>query len=274
MDKVTFYKMSGSGNDFIIIDNRTPTLPLEPKRFVPQVCHRRLSVGADGVLLIEKSSTADFRMRYYNADGGEAEMCGNGGRCIARLASQLGIAGETMRMETPVGVLQAEVRGSRVKLQMPPPHSLRLGMDITVEGTPYKIHAVNTGVPHAVLFCPDAEQIPVTDLGRPIRHHPAFQPAGTNVDFVSVLSPTRLRLRTYERGVEEETLACGTGAVASAVVAAALGKGEPPIAVEVRSGEVLTVHFTRAGETVTNVFFEGEVRLAYQGEMTEEAWSY
>ncbi len=274
MGKLTFYKMSGSGNDFILIDNRGKVLDQDPQEFARKICHRQLSVGADGLILLEPSEVADFKMRILNADGSEAEMCGNGGRCIARLAHMLGAAKERMAFETLAGLIRAEVWGARVKLQMVNPHSLRVNLPIRVNGSWYRVHTINTGVPHAILFVEDLERAPVVELGRKIRSHEAFRPAGTNVDFVQVTGPNRIMIRTYERGVEDETLACGTGATASALIAAALGYVTSPVAVTVRSGELLTVHFEQRDGTFEEVFFEGDVRLIYQGELTEEAWSY
>ncbi|MDE2180740.1 MAG: diaminopimelate epimerase [candidate division NC10 bacterium] len=271
MNKLSFVKMSGSGNDFIMIDNRGGRLDIEPRALAERLCRRRISVGADGLILVEPSSVADFRMRILNADGSEAEMCGNGGRCVARFAEMLGIAGPHMAFETLAGIIRAEVDGSRVKLQTSQPQGIRLHQSIEADGDMHEIHSINTGVPHAVLFCADLEAVPVRTLGRTIRLHPAFQPAGTNVDFVTVLDRHTLAIRTYERGVEDETLACGTGTVASTLVAATLGMVSSPVQVKVRSGETLTVSFTGKGPEYQEVFFEGEVRLVYQGELMAEA---
>ncbi|PTL36405.1 diaminopimelate epimerase [Candidatus Methylomirabilis limnetica] len=273
MDKLIFVKMSGSGNDFIVVDNRDDRLAVEPGTLAERICRRRISVGADGMILVESSSKADFRMRILNADGSEAEMCGNGARCVARFAEMLGIAGPHMTFETLAGIIHAQVVGSRVKLQMGRPQQIRLDQSIEVDGVAHHVHSINTGVPHAVLLCSDLEAIPVRALGREIRFHPAFQPAGTNVDFVTVLDTRTLVIRTYERGVEDETLACGTGTVAAALVAATLGMVSSPVEVRVRSGETLTVSFTRNGTEFHEVFFEGDVRLIYQGELMAEALS-
>lgn len=273
MDKLIFVKMSGSGNDFIVVDNRDDRLAVEPGTLAERICRRRISVGADGLILVESSSKADFRMRILNADGSEAEMCGNGARCVARFAEMLGIAGHHMTFETLAGIIHAQVVGSRVKLQMGRPQQIRLDQSIEVDGVAHHVHSINTGVPHAVLLCSDLEAIPVRALGREIRFHPAFQPAGTNVDFVTVLDTRTLVIRTYERGVEDETLACGTGTVAAALVAATLGMVSSPVEVRVRSGETLTVSFTRNGTEFHEVFFEGDVRLIYQGELMAEALS-
>jgi diaminopimelate epimerase len=271
MKKLSFYKMSGSGNDFVMIDNRNGGLEIEPRTLAARICRRGMSVGADGVILVERSSKADFRMRIFNADGSEPEMCGNGGRCVARFAEMLGIAGPRMAFETLAGIIRAEVDGSLVKLQISPPRDLRLRQSIQVDGVVHQVHSINTGVPHAVILCSDLEEVAVRALGRQIRFHPAFQPAGTNIDFAAVLNSRGLAIRTYERGVEDETLACGTGAVASALVAASLGLVSSPVQVKVRSGETLTVHFAGGGPEFREVFFDGEVRLIYQGELMEEA---
>ncbi|WP_337288026.1 diaminopimelate epimerase [Candidatus Methylomirabilis sp.] len=271
MDKLIFVKMSGNGNDFIVIDNRDGRLDVEPRTLAERICRRRVSVGADGLIVVEPSSVADFRMRILNADGSEAEMCGNGARCVARFAEMLGIAGPHMAFETLAGIILARVDGSRVTLQTSRPQGMRLHQSIEVDGVVHEIHSINTGVPHVVLFYSDLEAIPVRTLGRTIRFHPAFQPAGTNVDFVTVLDGHTLAIRTYERGVEDETLACGTGTIASVLVAATLGLVSSPVDVRVRSGEILTVSFTGKGPEFHEVFFEGEVRLVYQGELMADA---
>ena len=271
MDKLIFLKMGGSGNDFIVIDNRDGRLDIEPRTLAERICRRRMSVGADGLILLEPSSKADFRMRIVNADGSEAEMCGNGARCVARFAEMLGIAGPHMVFETLAGIIRAQVDGSSVKLQTSRPQEIRLRQSIEVDGDLHEIHSINTGVPHAVLFCSDLEVVPVQTLGRKIRFHPAFQPAGTNVDFATLLDDRTLHIRTYERGVEDETLACGTGTIAAALVAAALGMVSSPVEVRVRSGETLTVSFTGKAPEFHEVFFEGEVRLVYQGELMADA---
>jgi diaminopimelate epimerase len=271
MQKLSFYKMSGSGNDFIMIDNRGARLDVEPATLAQRLCRRAISVGADGLILVEPSSKADFRMRIFNADGSEAEMCGNGGRCVARFAEILGIAGPQMAFETLAGIIRAEVNGSQVKLQLSQPRDLSLRRSIEVDGVVQQIHSINTGVPHAILFCSGLEEVAVRELGRQIRFHPAFGPAGTNADFVTVTDSHSLAIRTYERGVEDETLACGTGVVASALVAAALGLVSSPVHVRVRGGETLTVYFDGRGSEFREVFFEGQVRLIYQGELMEDA---
>jgi len=271
--KIPFMKMSGSGNDFILIDHRQPFLKEDAlKDFVRKVCQRRISVGADGLILIEPSKKADFKWRFYNADGSEAEMCGNGGRCVARFANLKGIAGPSLKFETVAGVISARVDGKNVKLQMTKPHGLNLDQKISVEGEERVISTINTGVPHVVIFVDDLEGTDVFRMGRATRRHGRFAPAGTNANFVRLEDPSRLSIRTYERGVEDETLACGTGVVASALVAAFKGFVKSPVSVRTRGGEILAVHFEIEAGEVKKVFFEGDVHIIYEAEMWEEAY--
>ncbi len=265
--------MSGSGNDFILIDHRNPFIDEDRmKEFARKICRRRISVGADGLILVEPSDKADFKWRFFNADGSEAEMCGNGGRCVARFASLKGIAGVHLTFETLAGILSAQVNGMKVKLEMTKPHGLKQDELLIIDGQTMRLSSINTGVPHAVLFVEDIENVPILSLGRAIRFHPHYAPSGTNANFVQLEKGGGLTIRTYERGVEDETLACGTGTVASALIAAFKGMVQSPVVVKTRGGEILTVHFEIEGEEVKKVFFEGEVRIIYEAEMWEEAY--
>jgi diaminopimelate epimerase len=271
--RIPFMKMSGSGNDFILIDYREPFLKEEGlKDLVRKVCQRRISVGADGLILIERSQKADFKWRFYNADGSEAEMCGNGGRCVARFAYLKGIAGPSLKFETLAGILSARVDGKRVKLQMTKPFGLNLDETLLIDGKKQAFSSINTGVPHAVLFVEDLEGVDIVPIGRAIRFHSEFSPNGTNVNFIRREEGSQLSIRTYERGVEDETLACGTGAVASALIAAFKGFVKSPVSMKTRGGEVLTVHFDIEAKEVKKVFFEGDVHIIYEAEMWEEAY--
>jgi len=271
--RIPFMKMSGSGNDFIIVDHRKPILDEDRmKKFARKVCRRRVSVGADGLILVEESKKADFKWRFFNADGSEGEMCGNGGRCVARFAHLKGIAGPSLTFETLAGLISAEVNGKRVKLELTRPHSLKLDEKISVEGKYLVLSSINTGVPHAVLFLKDLQHADVVDMGRVIRFHPHYAPAGANANFVKVEEGSRLSVRTYERGVEDETLACGTGVVASALISAFKGFVKSPVSVKTRGGEILTVHFEIEAGEVNKVFFEGDVHIICEGEMWEEAY--
>jgi len=271
--KIPFMKMSGSGNDFILIDHREPFLKEERlKDFIQKTCRRRYSVGADGLILIERSKKADFKWRFYNADGSEAEMCGNGGRCAARFAYLKGIAGSSLKFETLAGILSAWVDGKKVKLEMTKPFGLKLDETIFIDGKEKIFSSLNTGVPHAVFFVDDLEGVNIVPVGRAVRFHSHFAPSGTNVNFVRLEKESQLSIRTYERGVEDETLACGTGVVASALIAAFKGMVNSPVSVRTKGGEILTVHFETKGEEVKRVFFEGDVHIIYEGEMGEEAY--
>jgi len=271
--KIPFLKMSGSGNDFILIDHREPFLQEDHlKNFIRKVCRRRISVGADGLILIERSQKADFKWRFYNADGSEAEMCGNGGRCAARFAYLKGIAGPSLKFETLAGILSAQVEGKRVKLEMTKPHSLKLDETLLVDGRKQIFSSINTGVPHTVLFVEDLEGLDIIPIGRAIRFHSHFSPGGTNVNFIRLEEGSQFSIRTYERGVEDETLACGTGAVASALIAAFKGLVKSPVSIKTRGGEVLAVYFEIEAKEVKRVFFEGDVHIIYEAEMWEEAY--
>jgi diaminopimelate epimerase len=265
---IPFYKMHGGGNDFVLIDHRRGIIPeADQPRFARAVCARKVGVGADGLILLENSATADFRWRFYNADGSEAEMCGNGGRCAARLAVLLGIAPPKLNFETLAGVIHAEVADRQVRLLMTGVGDFRPDQEIPLNDVVLNGHFLKVGVPHVVVSVPDLEQVPVTSWGHSVRFHRMFQPAGTNVNFVRFQGPHALEVRTYERGVEDETLACGTGAVAAALAAARLGKAASPVAVHTRGGETLTIHFQRQEHAFTDVYLEGRALIVFQGEL-------
>lgn len=267
--KIPFHKMQGSGNDFILIDNRKNILKgRDLSAFAKTVCDRHFSVGADGlIVLIPPSSkgVADFKWRFYNSDGSEAEMCGNGARCAARFAYIKKIAPRNMAFETLAGLIHAKVRGDRVDVQLTPPRDLRLNISVPLTAGPRTGHYINTGVPHIVYFSDDLDSEDVGSIGAETRWHELFKPAGANVNFVQVTGPDSLRIRTYERGVEAETLACGTGAVASAIISGLLGRVSPPVEVLPKSGERLIVAFKKNGTEVRDVHLEGEVKLICEG---------
>ena len=269
---IPFWKMSGAGNDFLVIDHRKPLIPKElMAEFARRICRRKFSVGADGLFLIEPSDKVDFKWRFFNADGSEAEMCGNGARCVARFAYMHGIAAARMQFETLAGIIDATVADTQVTIRMTSPHSFRFDRQVEVEGQMLMVHSVDTGVPHAVIFVDDIEAIDVVGLGRQLRHHPVFAPAGTNVNFVG-RSGDNLAIRTYERGVEDETMACGTGVVAGALIAAAKGMADSPVAMVTSGGIALTVQFTGSkGEAVDQVLLKGPAHLIYKVELTAEA---
>ncbi len=275
---LSFAKMHGSGNDFILIDNRDRSIKSSMAASVAErLCRRKFGVGADGLILIEESSVADFKWGFYNADGSEAEMCGNGGRCAARFAFMEGIAPENLSFETLAGIIRAEVTGKRVKLQMSPPEDLRLDINLKIREDDFTINTLNTGVPHAVMLVKDIEATPVFEWGRFIRYHSLFQPEGTNVNFVEVTDTHNIRIRTYERGVEDETLACGTGAVASAIICAIKGLAESPVDVRTWGGEILTIYFNLADakdRVADQVFLKGDAVLVYRGKLGQDVMEF
>jgi len=271
MTVISFTKMSAAGNDFIIVDNRRGTLDIHRgKEAAQRLCRRKLSVGADGLILIEASQTADFTWRFFNADGSEAEMCGNGGRCAARFAHLNGIAPPLLTFETLAGIVKAEVMGEVVKLQLPLPYNRTDDFTLELEGEDYRVNSITVGVPHVVLFVEDLPNVPVVELGRKIRFADRFKPAGTNVNFVSIRNDATIAIRTYERGVEDETLACGTGSVASALITSEKRGIKSPVSVLTQGGEALSVHFTKEDQKLKDVFLEGTATVVYEGKFQEE----
>lgn len=258
--------MTGAGNDFIVIDDRGNAVGNDARELAKQLCRRRVSVGADGLILVVPSARADFRMRYFNSDGSEADMCGNGGRCVAAFAHRKGIAGRQMTFESRSGLHEAKVLdGGDVALKMTEPRALLLGQRVRAAGREFTVHRINTGVPHAVCEVEGLDGFPVAEVGREIRYHPSFTPEGTNADFIQIESRDTLSLRTYERGVEDETLACGTGAVAAALVAAALKRVSPPVRVRTRGGDTLTVDFYMSDMGFCDVTLTGNADVVFEG---------
>ena len=276
MKPIHFYKMSGCGNDFIVIDNRSPVIEEKDLfAFIVGVCRRKMSAGADGVILIENSDTVDFKWRFYNSDGSVAEMCGNGARCVARFAYLNGITGPDMAFETLAGIVSASVfETGRVRIRMTDPLNLVLDRPLALKSGKFAVGSVNTGVPHAVMVVDNLDETPVKEMGKEIRFHPDFAPAGTNVNFVSVRTDKIVAIRTYERGVEDETLACGTGCVASALVTARKFALASPVTLLTRSGGYLRIYFTLHQDAFSDVYMEGDARVIYRAELCEEAWNY
>ena len=257
--------MNGAGNDFVLLDNRDASLRLDAVA-IAHLCDRHRGVGADGLLLVEPAqSGADFRMRYYNSDGGEAEMCGNGARCFARFANRVAGARESMSFETPAGVIGAEFIGELVRITMSEPQGLRLNEKVFALGQELTVHSVNTGVPHAIVFVDDLEATDVRGLGHALRFHPHFAPKGTNVNFAKAADARTVAIRTYERGVEDETLACGTGVVASALIFHELNGAQQPVGVRVKGGETLEVGFVKNDGAYTNVTLTGPADFVFDG---------
>jgi diaminopimelate epimerase len=262
--------MTGAGNDFVVIDDRANRIVDDARELAKQLCRRRISIGADGLILVLPSSRADFRMRYFNADGSEADMCGNGGRCAAKFAHIRGIAGSDMKFESRSGVHAATILDNgHVRLRMSDPRAMILDNHVRLRGEELVLHRVNTGVPHAVCQVEGLDAYPVQETGALVRYHDAFMPEGTNADFVEVLDEHTIALRTYERGVEAETLACGTGAVAAAVVMSALGMTKPPVAVITRGGEELTIGFFMSDLGFCDVTLSGNAEIVFEGSIEQ-----
>jgi diaminopimelate epimerase len=281
--EIPFTKMTGSGNDFVVIDHRAPLFePGQVAAFARAVCRRGVEIGADGVVLIEAAGADDgiaFRWSYVNADGSEGEMCGNGAMCGARYAVLHGIADSPARFLTPDGVVTAIVEDPhtpKVRIAVSDPGPIRRET-VLVEGMELDFHALTMGVPHAVAIVDDADAFADTGtfhrIGRAVRRHDAFAPAGTNVNVIHRIDERTIRMRTWERGVEAETLACGTGSVASAVVAVAEGLvAGPPVTVITSSGRPLEVRWEVEDGRVTDAWLGGEARVVATGHLDPEGW--
>src|SRR2546425_8439006 len=265
---VEFTKMNGAGNDFVLIDNREQKLKLTRDQ-VKRLCHHQRGVGADGLFLIipSKSGKADWAWEFYNSDGSTAEMCGNGARCFARFIARQTGAKDRTSFETGAGIIKATFQGDRVTVNLTQPKDLRLDQWLPVASGKLQVHSINTGVPHAVTFVPDADKAMIQQLGPELRHHQHFAPKGTNVNFVQVLEPSSIRVRTYERGIEGETLACGTGVTASALISASVRGFTSPVKVQVQGGDRLEVSFTRQGSEFSDVKLTGPVDFCFDGKI-------
>jgi len=260
--KLRFAKMSGAGNDFVLVEG--PLSPGKASSLARRLCGRRDGIMADGLLVVSKRGP---RLDYFNADG-SAAFCGNGTRCAAWWAHRRGWTGgrRAFALTTSEGRLQVRVAGlGRAAVRMMS-RAARLGLRLKAAGRAHVVHAINTGVPHAVVFVNNLERVDVPRLGRALRNHGTFRPAGANVDFVQAAGK-HLLVRTYERGVEAETLACGTGAVASALIAALLGRARPPIRVRTRGGDELKVSFRPAAAGAEDIWLEGPARILFTGEI-------
>ena len=274
---IPFVKMTGSGNDFVIVDNRDGRIdPDTAAPWVRAVCRRGLSVGADGVILLQDDAQgeADFAWRFFNSDGSEAEMCGNGGRCAVRFAFDHGLAARReMTFRTVVGLIRGTILdGGQVRVGLTPPTDYRPEVRLPLDGAEIPVAYIDTGVPHAVVVVDDAAATDVDGRGRVIRRHAAFQPRGANVNFVQVTGAHDAIIRTYERGVEGETLACGTGCTAAGVVLGLAGRVTPPVRLATRGGDVLTVDYRVDAGRAVEPTLQGPARYVARGEIDPEAW--
>jgi len=273
--KIKFTKLVASGNDFVLLDLRNRRNKLNLRAVARQLCSRKFGIGADGLLALEKSKKASFKMRIFNPDGSEAEMCGNGARCAVYFITHKSKVDKRISFETKAGILKAQAYRDSIKINMTAPKNIRLDSVIKVNNYPLRINFINTGVPHTVILCDGLEKIDVYHLGKLIRFHKAFRPQGTNVDFIEPKGLAGIRIRTYERGVEEETLACGTGSVAGAIIYAlklkntGLSKKELfDIGVDTVSGEVLRVMFKigNRNKKAGDVWLEGKAGIICRGD--------
>jgi len=262
MNKINFTKLVASGNDFVLID-RLPRIGCRLSELAKKICDRKFGIGADGLLLLEKSKKADVKMRIFNADGSEAEMCGNGARCTA-----LYLGKKKGALETKAGIIKTETNKDSVSIKLTDPKNIKLDIPLAMGARILRVNFVDTGVPHCVIFVDGIDKIDVVGLGREIRYHEQFSPRGTNVNFVELLDDDSIRIRTYERGVEDETLACGTGSTASAVISGIkMNKtGNIKIDVLTQGKEILKVYFKRRGSIVSDTWLEGKAKIVYKGE--------
>lgn len=265
-----FCKMSGAGNDFILINGREAPAAFDYSELAQRFCRRRIAIGADGIVLVERSRRPDahVRVRFWNPDGMEAATCGNGTRCAARFAVIEGLAPDEMLIETTGSDIEARVAGETVTLRYRTRPEIELDFEVSGPEGPHSGHRVEVGIPHLVLPIEALPEGPIEAICRPLRYAPELGEPGANVHLVEIVDPHTIRIRSYERGVEEETLACGSGSLSSAVALAAAGLIEGPVTVETRSGDSLTVRFER---DVTGGFFnlelEGPARIIYRGEL-------
>jgi diaminopimelate epimerase len=268
---IPFWKMSGAGNDFIILDNRERQLRSVRRDFIKRICCRKLSVGADGVGIISESNKADFKARFYNSDGSLSRFCGNGNRCVSRYAYLNGIAGIEMSFEADDGIHAAKINRESVSISVPDVKEYDSGFEIRKGRRVYRGSLINVGVPHFVTETPDLEKIDIAQEGSFLRFHRVFSAEGANVDFIQCESHHSIKIRTYERGVERETLACGSGCVAAALYASRQKDRTSPLFLLTRPSLLLKVSFQVAGPGWKDIFLEGDARVIFKGMLDEEA---
>jgi len=266
MDTITFYKMQASGNDFVVVDHRENFIP-DVFQFTQKVCVRQFGIGADGVLLVENSKTSDFKMRIINADGSEAEMCGNGSRCIALFAHEMLKFPEQMTIETLAGEISAHITDKGIKVKLTEPKDFKDAFTLKLDGREVELYHLDTGVPHIIHYPESLSDLPINEVGGAIRFHSEFEPKGVNVNFVEVTGPHDISVRTYERGVEAETFACGTGSTASALISALTKSVKSPVNVFTTGGEVLKIYFDKKDNQLSNVYLEGKAYFSFRGEL-------
>ena len=258
MNKINFTKMVASGNDFIVVEKLPHQVSL--RKLAREICDRKFGIGADGMLLISKAGLSAISMRIFNADGSEARMCGNGARAVALYAAK-----KNIDIKTKAGIIKAKVNGDNIRIKLTEPKGLKLDIPVRLGERILRVNFINTGVPHVVIFVSGVEKINVEDLGRYIRNHKIFSPQGTNVNFVEVLNNNSIKVRTYERGVEDETLACGTGSAASALIFGLKAQADK-VNVYTQGGEILKVYFNKLKNNFSGVWLEGRAKIICKGE--------
>ena len=264
--QIEFTKMHGAGNDFVMIENLDGAIELASDQ-VANLCDRRFGIGADGLILLNPPTAegADATMIYYNADGGRVDMCGNGARCFTFFAILNGVGnGKEVNFTTDAGPMRAEADEGQYTIRMTPVHSIELDQNLSTVHGSYDFAFMNTGVEHVVVFTNDVEAIDIVPEGRAIRYHERF-PAGTNSNFAQIEDDGLIVVRTYERGVENETLACGTGVVAVAITANLTKDLPTPISLQVRGGETLKVDFSREGDQISDITLTGPAKVVFTG---------
>jgi diaminopimelate epimerase len=273
--RINFTKMSGAGNDFILIDNLDGHYRLDWSQIAPKLCDRRVGIGADGLLIIEISTKADFKMNYFNSDGSCGGMCGNGGRCAALFMANLS-SNKAQKFEALDYLYASEwVNDNKIKLWMRDVNSFKLNQLISINKIKISYHFIDTGAPHVVLFINDLpfdvqtelKSIGIIKIGAVLRNHELFKPNGVNVNFVEIIDQSTISMRTYERGVEDETFACGTGSIACAIASFQLKNINLPIHVQAFSGEMLEIDFKESNGCFEDVTLTGPAKIVFEGEI-------
>lgn len=272
--KINFMKMSGAGNDFIVIDNRANLINQNINILAKKLCNRRYSIGADGLILVETSKKASFRASFFNSDGSEFNLCGNGGRCVARFAFINVIASRRMSIETNAGCLSAEILINSVKLQMPLPIKIEMDKIIIVDDKKIKGYFIKIGDPHFIAFAKNINDMPFNSIAKKMRKSESFGMEGSNINLIMHKRENRFLIRTFERSIEQETLACGSGCVSAAIALYYLKYPYSIYIFETQSGFPLTVYLNTSDNEITNLALEGDARIIYKGEAYPEAWEY
>lgn len=264
---ITFAKFVGAGNDFILIDDRSLLFASEDLSLIQTLCCRQIGIGADGLILLQPSLKADFKFRIFNSDASEAEMCGNGMRCFGAFLFSLGLYKDPFFIETKEKILtlSTDSKTQQIVVEMGQIKDLKTSITLLIDDQLIELHHINTGVPHLVIFCDQLDSIEVQSLGAKIRYHEHFAPKGCNVNFVKRVAPGHLQIRTYERGVEKETLACGTGATAAALITSELFGDDTKIKVGVKGGDTLLITFSKENGHYKEVKMSGSAFCTFTG---------